>query len=1064
MKKILLLIILLFSFSINAQCNNCAKNFGEWIFDDTVGMKKTNDGFLFVYHPNNSYTTAKMKKYDFNCNLQWEKTEVIQSFNVDEYGNIYTLGTDGYNMNYVNKLTKYNSNGVLIWQKQFTGEVRRLAKNIFIHQNSVIVTGVYNYNLNFFGLINLTNNSGNTSPYARAFLAKFDTDGNFYNAIQLGQNIENFKDSAMDNDGYIYISKVDANFQYSKIEKFNTNLQLVLSKEISNNTGVYWAYCPTNLHYNKLNNKMYVYGSFSIATKIDNVNFSTGNPNNGVIQSIISEFDTSTLNLTRHLQFYNNSNLQIPKEYNNNTYTLNNAYFAETNDYLYGFGSFSKNMTLGNTNLTSSSTLSISGYTYNHEDLVLFKIDLSNFQPEVLFKSNTTTQPNQYGSLNAADEIFIHNDEVYVSANFTSKPIVMNGTTINNNSGNGDTDVLFYKYNANSQNSVSSNSPVCINSNIQLNATVGAIYNWTGPNGFTSTQQNPIIPNATLANAGTYTCQISGSGACDGNFTVNVVVGDNIAPVPNVAQLADITGDCHTIISNFPTATDNCAGNVTGTTTDPLTYTIPGTYTIHWNYNDGNGNTASQNQTVIVNSPPLPTTSIVQPVFCATSNPTIANIQITGQNIKWYNNAGAVLPTTTPLANGQTYFATQTINGCESSKTPIQISINSTPKPTGNSTQDFCESANPKLSNLVVNGTNLIYYNAVGTILPLTTPLVNGQTYYVTQTLNGCESEKLQINVTLSQNNVPAKNYRNSICNTSTVNTMVVDLTSYESNIITNPNNYIFSYTTATGTHILNPTNYTLNLGSNVINIKVSTADECFTNVILELVLNPKPSVTLPEDFDFCKGTTATLDAGLGFISYLWNTGATTQTISVSNSGNYSVTVTNGFGCSSTDNINISYSVLAEIVAVNISNSSATIILSATGNYEYSLNNSTWQDSNVFSNLDMGEYIVYVRTKSGCFIGQKPFSIFNIPNAISPNGDGYNDSWKIAGLEHYIGTEVTVIDRNGVLVFKQLINKKTLDWNGKIAGSPIPTGNYWYSIKVSDGRNYTGWLLIKNRE
>lgn len=1064
MKKILLLIILLFSFSLNAQCNNCAKNFGEWIFDDTVGMKKTNDGFLFVYHPNNSYTIAKMKKYDFNCNLQWEKTEVIQSFNVDEYGNIYTLGTDGYYMNYVNKLTKYNSSGTLIWQKQFTGEVGRLAKNIFIHQNTVIVSGVYNYNLNFFGLINFTNNSGNTSPYARAFLAKFDTDGNFYNAIQLGQNIENFKDSAMDNDGNIYISKVDANFQYSKIEKFNTNLQLILSKEISNNTGVYWAYCPTNLHYNKLNNKMYVYGSFSIATKIDNVNFSTGNPNNGVIQSIISEFDISTLDLTRYLQFYNNSNLQIPHEYNNNTHTLNNAYFAETNDYLYGFGSFSKNMTLGNTNLTSSSTPSSSGYVYNHEDLVLFKINLINFQPEVLFKSNTTMQPNQYGSLNAADEIFVHNDEVYVSANFTAKPIVMNGTTINNNSGNGDTDVLFYKYNANSQNSASSNSPVCTNSVIQLNAVGGTTYAWTGPNGFTSTLQNPTIPNATLANTGIYTCQISGSGACDGSFTVNVVVGDTIAPVPNTAQLSDITGDCNTTISNFPTATDNCAGTITATTTDPLNYSIPGTYVIHWVYSDGNGNISTQNQNVIVNSPALPTTTNTQQIFCATNNPTIANLQITGQNIKWYDAANNILAVTTPLINGQTYFASQTINGCESTKISIQVTVNNTPKPVANINQDFCESANPRLASLVVNGTGLIYYDAAGNVLPLTTLLVHGQTYFVTQTLNNCESEKLAIAVTLSQNNVPADNYRTSLCNISTGNTMVVDLTSYQSNLIANPNNYIFTYTTQTGTPIAIPSSYTLNMGSNVIHVKVATADGCFKNVVLELVLNPKPIITLPEDFDFCKGKTVTLDAGAGFTTYLWNTGATTQTISVSSPGNYSVTVTNMFGCSNTDSIELSYSVLAEIVSVNVNNGSATVILSSTGNYEYSLDNSSWQDSNVFSNLGMGEYIVYVRTKSGCIIGQKPFSIFNIPNAISPNGDGINDKWKVAGLENYTGSEVAVFDRKGVLVFKQIINKKPLEWDAKINGSPIPTGNYWYTIKVSDGRNYTGWLLVKNRE
>lgn len=235
----------------------------------------------------------------------------------------------------------------------------------------------------------------------------------------------------------IYISKVHANFSYSKIEKFNSDLQLILSKEISNNNGVYWAYCPTNLHYNKINGKMYVYGSFAISTKIENTTFSTGNSSNGLIQSIITEFDTTNLNLLRHLQFYNNSKLQIPQESNNNTLTLNNAYFAETNNHLYTLGSFSQNMTLGTTNLVGSSTTS-SGYTYYHEDLVLFKIDLNNFSPELLFKSNTPTQINfTFGSrLNAANEIFINNDDVYISSNFQNKPIELNGTTINNKYSN----------------------------------------------------------------------------------------------------------------------------------------------------------------------------------------------------------------------------------------------------------------------------------------------------------------------------------------------------------------------------------------------------------------------------------------------------------------------------------------------------------------------------------------------------------------------------------------------------------------------------------------------------
>lgn len=637
--------------------------------------------------------------------------------------------------------------------------------------------------------------------------------------------------------------------------------------------------------------------------------------------------------------------------------------------------------------------------------------------------------------------------------------------TFQQTGGHPSNDVFIAKFkDCSSSAAITSNSPVCPNSSLQLNATGGAIYNWTGPNGFTSTLQNPTIPNATSANAGTYTCQISGLGDCDGVFTVNVIVGDNIPPVPNTTTLPDVTGDCHTIVSTIPTATDNCAGTINATTTDPLSYSLPGTYVIHWLYNDGNGNTATQNQNVIVTAPALPTTANTQQVFCKTNNPKISDIQITGQNIKWYDAAGNVLTSTAVLINGQTYYPSQTINGCESGRIAIQITVNETPKPTANATQDFCSSANPTLASLVVTGTALQFYDATGNVLPLTTLLINGTTYFVTQTLNNCESEKLTISVTLSNNNVPANEYAVTLCNSTAGNSMVVNLTSYQGNIIANPSNYLFSFTDTSGNPISNPTGYILNMGLNAFYVKVSTPDGCFKIVRLSITLNPKPELNLPEKIDFCKGKSIVLDAGAGYTSYIWNTGATTQTIIVSTPGNYSVTVTNNFGCQDTDITLVSYTNLPEIVSVNITNNTATIILSATGNFEYSLDNSAWQDSNVFTNLNMGEYVVYVRTKEGCIIGQKPFSIFNIPNAFTPNGDGFNDKWKIAGLENYSGTEVSVYDRKGLPVFRETITKKPLIWDGKLNGNQIPTGTYWYVIKVSDGRVYTGWVLIKNRD
>ncbi|MFB0911134.1 MAG: SBBP repeat-containing protein, partial [Flavobacterium sp.] len=58
----------------------------------------------------------------------------------------------------------------------------------------------------------------------------------------------------------------------------------------------------------------------------------------------------------------------------------------------------------------------------------------------------------------------------------------------------------------------SSNSPICIGKTLELKASGGTDYLWKGPNGFTSTLQNPTIPDATALNSGQYSCSITGTG------------------------------------------------------------------------------------------------------------------------------------------------------------------------------------------------------------------------------------------------------------------------------------------------------------------------------------------------------------------------------------------------------------------------------------------------------------------------------------------------------------------------------------------------------------------------
>lgn len=102
----------------------------------------------------------------------------------------------------------------------------------------------------------------------------------------------------------------------------------------------------------------------------------------------------------------------------------------------------------------------------------------------------------------------------------------------------------------------SNGGPYCEGNTIQLNATGAGTFSWTGPNGFTSNQQNPTISNATPAMAGTYTVTADDAG-CIATATTDVVVN----PGPVVDPVSD-----QTLCAGTATAAVNFTGNVAGAT------------------------------------------------------------------------------------------------------------------------------------------------------------------------------------------------------------------------------------------------------------------------------------------------------------------------------------------------------------------------------------------------------------------------------------------------------------------------------------------------------------------
>lgn len=673
------------------------------------------------------------------------------------------------------------------------------------------------------------------------------------------------------------------------------------------------------------------------------------------------------------------------------------------------------------------------------------------------------------GAIGGFDSVFFTKDKneyLYMGGNVSAN--IGTDVSTNGTSPLGGWDIFIAKFKeCGTTTLVNSSSPTCPGSTIQLTASGGTSYSWTGPNGFTSTRQNPTIPNATIANAGVYSCTITGTGNCDGTFTVTLKVEDKSAPIPNAAVLPTITGNCTTVITSIPTATDACAGAIVATTTSPLQYTLPGNYTITWSYDDGNGNISTQTQNVIIASEPLPIVNATQN-FCQIANPKISNILIAGTAIKWYDALGNPLNANTPLVDGQKYYASQTLNGCESNRAEVLVSIQNPNSPTGNVLQTFCAASYPTVAQLVVNGQNVKWYTASNILLSATNPLIDGATYYASQTINGCESVlRLAVQVSITNGGIPGNDYPETFCNDTTANFKEVNLHDYEGNLITNPSDYSFDFYDAGNQQILDASKVRLLMGTNVFNIKISNALGCFTYFKLMLTMQPKPSISFLAEQEICDGQFINLDAGSGF-TYAWTKDGnptvidTSQVLKVTTPGTYTVKITTNLGCENSATTVIKKTVLATLVRVDIINNNATVILSRSGDFLFSLDQLTWQNSNIFKNLSNGSHTVYVKTVGGCIIGFMTFSIFNVPNVFTPNADGVNDTWKIDGIENYPNSEISVFDRFGRCVLRKITNGP-FEWDGKHNSQNLSTGNYWYIIKVSDGRLLSGWLLLKNR-
>ncbi len=208
--------------------------------------------------------------------------------------------------------------------------------------------------------------------------------------------------------------------------------------------------------------------------------------------------------------------------------------------------------------------------------------------------------------------------------------------------------------------------------------------------------------------------------------------------------------------------------------------------------------------TVSVYSPLAPTGSTTQ-TFCAINVPTIADIEVTGSNVQWYPTAigGSSLPTTTNLADGETYYASQTEGSCESDRLAVTVSFDGAPLPTGASTQSFCSTDTPTIADIDITGTDIQWYptDVGGTVLDPSTNLIDGSTYYASQTIGSCESDRLAVTVSFDGIIAPTGDVTQFFCAIDNPTVADIEVTG----------NNVQWYSSAVGGNIVAPTTSLVN-------------------------------------------------------------------------------------------------------------------------------------------------------------------------------------------------------------------------------------------------------------
>ena len=266
---------------------------------------------------------------------------------------------------------------------------------------------------------------------------------------------------------------------------------------------------------------------------------------------------------------------------------------------------------------------------------------------------------------------------------------------------------------------------------------------------------------------------------------------------------------------------------------------------------------------------------------------------------------------------------------------------------------------------------------------------------------------------------------------------------------------------------------------------------KCYAVTDMLLSVEQLPDIVLEDAYRLCVDASGNpiasefggasppfIDTGLNpaLYSFTWTLngtlipGAFGPSITALEGGVYEVTVTElSTGCTNVGSTTVTVSspplvFSAEVITNAFADShSIEAMAQGQGDYVFSLDGGPFQASGLFEDVLPGNHIVTIQDVNGCGSVEIQVSVIDYPRFVTPNSDGYHDTWNIIGIAGADPTaKIYIFDRHGKLL-KQ-VNPLGPGWDGTYNGNPLPSSDYWFLVEYTEDdttKEFRGHFTLK---